>query len=177
MSRLIDDLLSLSRLETRTAIAPGDRADVVHIVEMVLESLSHQASEAGVKLERNLPAHPVEVNGDHDELFQVFENLVENAIKYGGSGGRIIVSVEPHMQPDGGVRVTVRDFGPGIESEHIPRVTERFYRVEVGTGRQPKGTGLGLSIVKHILTRHYARLAISSEPGQGATFTVTFPPL
>jgi len=174
MARLIDDLLSLSRLEMRSAIAPGDRADMVHVMETVLGQLSQQAGDAGVVFEREFSAATAEVNGDHDELIQVFENLVENAIKYGGEGGRVVVSVREQSEPDEGVSVSVRDFGPGIPSEHIPRVTERFYRVDEG-GRSTKGTGLGLAIVKHILTRHNARLSIASEPGQGATFTVTFP--
>lgn len=176
MARLIDDLLSLSRLEMRSAIAPGDRADVVHVVDTVLEQLAHQAQEAGVELVRQVPADHVEVNGDHDELIQVFENLVENAIKYGGSGGRVEVSVEEsRAAPDPEVRVIVRDFGPGIPAEHIPRITERFYRVEDVGGRATKGTGLGLSIVKHILTRHNARLSIASRVGEGSSFTVSFP--
>ena len=106
----------------------------------------------------------------------VFENLIENACKYGRSGGAVDVTLtQPGKQ--GGVDVTVRDHGPGIPEEHIPRLTERFYRVDVETSRGQKGTGLGLAIVKHILTRHNARLTIESRPGEGAAFTVHFPPV
>jgi two-component system phosphate regulon sensor histidine kinase PhoR len=111
------------------------------------------------------------VAGERDELFQVFQNLLENACKYGQSGKRVVVSIE---EADGGVDVTVKDFGPGIPKEHIPRITERFYRVDVETSRARNGTGLGLSIVKHILNRHGARLAVHSDVGEGAAFIVHF---
>jgi len=104
---------------------------------------------------------------------QVFENLIENACKYGSSGGKVVVAVK--RGEDGESMVSVRDFGPGIAEEHIPRVTERFYRVDVETSRAQKGTGLGLAIVKHILTRHGARLSIRSKLGEGAEFIVNFP--
>ena len=115
------------------------------------------------------------MHGDRDELFQVFENLLENACKYGQSGGRVTVSIETGAAGASEVDVTIRDYGPGIPEEHIPRITERFYRVDVDTSRAQKGTGLGLSIVKHILTRHNARLSIKSEVGKGAAFTVHLP--
>ena len=107
----------------------------------------------------------------------MFENLIENALKYGASGGRIIVSLTSSLSADGAgeVRVTVRDFGPGIAPEHLPRLTERFYRVDVGDSRAQGGTGLGLSLVKHILNRHRGRLLIESVPKNGATFTACFP--
>jgi two-component system phosphate regulon sensor histidine kinase PhoR len=146
--------------------------DLVAVVGGVADTLGHLAAELGVVIERYFPDHAVVVAGDRDELFQVFENLLENACKYGQSGKRIVVSVEE--TPDG-VDVTVRDFGPGIPKEHIPRITERFYRVDVETSRAQKGTGLGLSIVKHILNRHGARLSIHSEVGEGASFVAHFP--
>ncbi len=142
----------------------------------VFPALTPLAKDNGVVIEREFPGEPTDVPGDRDELFQVFENLLENACKYGQSGGRVVVSVATgHDGPEPTVDVTVRDFGPGIAEEHIPRVTERFYRVEVEGSPSQKGTGLGLSIVKHILTRHNGRLAIRSRPGEGATFTVTLP--
>lgn len=110
-------------------------------------------------------------------MLRLFENLIENALKYGASGGRIIVSLISGAAPDGTqeIRVLVRDFGPGIAPEHLPRLTERFYRVDVGDSRSQGGTGLGLSLVKHILNRHRGRLLIESVPKQGATFTACFP--
>ena len=174
MARLIDDLLSLSRIEMKPFVTPGETVDLKLVLGTVLDSLAHLATEYGMTVERHFPGEAVMVPGSRDELFQVFENLVENAFKYGQSGGRVDVSIRR-----GGakreVEVEVRDYGPGIAEEHIPRITERFYRVDVEGSRPQKGTGLGLSIVKHILTRHNARLAIRSRLGEGATFTVTLP--
>jgi two-component system phosphate regulon sensor histidine kinase PhoR len=176
MARLIDDLLSLSRLEMKPYLKPGAKVDLWTVVQSVVDSLNLLARESGVKIETDMPDHAVEVPGDRDELFQVFENLLENACKYGQSGGRVTVSIENvETGPQREVAVTIRDFGPGIPEEHIPRITERFYRVDVETSRAQKGTGLGLSIVKHILTRHNGRLSIKSKVGEGAAFTVHLP--
>lgn len=176
MARLIDDLLSLSRLEMKPYLKPGVKVDLRQTVEAVIASLAPLAAETGVVVERDFAEGPLEVHGDRDELFQVFQNLLENACKYGQSGGRVEVSmrrVSEAGEPE--LEVTVRDFGPGIPAEHIPRVTERFYRVDVETSRAQKGTGLGLSIVKHILSRHNGRLTIRSELGKGSAFTVSLP--
>ncbi|CDX61782.1 ATPase domain-containing protein [Mesorhizobium plurifarium] len=176
MARLIDDLLSLSRLEMKPYLRPGTEVDLRQTIDSVIDSLGPLASENGVVIEREFASGPLVVPGDRDELFQVFENLLENACKYGQSGGRVTVSIagsEDGQQP--GFDVTIRDYGPGIAEEHIPRITERFYRVDVESSRTQKGTGLGLSIVKHILTRHNARLSIKSEVGKGAAFTVHLP--
>ncbi|BCM17131.1 ATP-binding protein [Mesorhizobium sp. J8] len=176
MARLIDDLLSLSRLEMKPYLKPGTEVDLRQTIDSVIDSLGPLASENGVVIEREFANGQLVVPGDRDELFQVFENLLENACKYGQSGGRVTVSIagsEDGQQP--GFDVTIRDYGPGIAEEHIPRITERFYRVDVESSRTQKGTGLGLSIVKHILTRHNARLSIKSEVGKGAAFTVHLP--
>ncbi|TPL05218.1 MULTISPECIES: ATP-binding protein [unclassified Mesorhizobium] len=176
MARLIDDLLSLSRLEMKPYLRPGTEVDLRQTIDSVIDSLGPLAGENGVVIEREFANGPLVVPGDRDELFQVFENLLENACKYGQSGGRVTVSIaggEDSQQP--GFDVTIRDYGPGIAEEHIPRITERFYRVDVENSRTQKGTGLGLSIVKHILTRHNARLSIKSEVGKGAAFTVHLP--
>ncbi len=176
MARLIDDLLSLSRLEMKPYLPPNARVDVRAIVQAVADSLAPLARESGVTMELPPGAGPVTARGDRDELFQVFENLLENACKYGQSGGRVTISIDgPTGGPDPEVAVSFQDYGPGIPEEHIPRITERFYRVDVDTSRAQKGTGLGLSIVKHILTRHKARLSIRSEVGKGSTFTVHLP--
>jgi two-component system, OmpR family, phosphate regulon sensor histidine kinase PhoR len=173
MARLIDDLLSLSRLEMKPFVNPSERVDLRHLLESVIGSLSQLARESGVTVERSYPDGALAIPGSQDELTQVFENLVENALKYGQSGGRVELTVERPSSDE--VTVTVRDFGPGIPEEHIPRITERFYRVDVAESRAQKGTGLGLAIVKHILTRHRGRLAIRSEVGKGAAFTVHLP--
>jgi two-component system phosphate regulon sensor histidine kinase PhoR len=117
------------------------------------------------------------VAGDRDELLRVFENLIENALKYGANGKRVDISFGGGSSPEGRpeTSVAVRDYGPGIAPEHLPRLTERFYRVDVSESRAQGGTGLGLALVKHILNRHRGRLTIASTPGAGATFTVHLP--
>lgn len=176
MARLIDDLLSLSRLEMKPYLRPGARVDLRRTLDAVINSLAPLAQENSVVVERDFPDGPLDVPGERDELFQVFQNLLENACKYGQPGGRAVVSIaEGRDGPEPTVDVTVRDFGPGIAEEHIPRITERFYRVDAATSRAQKGTGLGLAIVKHILTRHGGWLSIQSEPGKGAAFTVHLP--
>jgi two-component system phosphate regulon sensor histidine kinase PhoR len=176
MARLIDDLLSLSRLEMKPYLKPGEKVDLRGVLDNVIDSLGPLAKDSGLVVERHFADARLEVMGDRDELFQVFENLFENACKYGQSGGRVVVSVAgPEAGGEQEIAVTIRDFGPGIAEEHIPRVTERFYRIDGEASRAQKGTGLGLAIVKHILTRHEARLTIRSKPGEGAAFTVHFP--
>ncbi|MBZ9605647.1 ATP-binding protein [Phyllobacterium chamaecytisi] len=171
MARLIDDLLSLSRIEMKAHIAVKDQVDLAVVLNHVADSLSPLAAELGVEFERNIDAGPINVLGDRDELTQVFQNLLENACKYGQSGKKIIIE----LKRDGGsIKATIQDFGPGIPDEHIPRLTERFYRVSLETSRAQKGTGLGLAIVKHILTRHRARLTVRSKVGEGSSFTVVF---
>jgi two-component system phosphate regulon sensor histidine kinase PhoR len=178
MARLIDDLLSLSRVELSAHVRPDTLVDILPIIRQVGDGLEPLAAERGVKVEVDLPETPVVIAGDREELLRVFENLIENALKYGASGGKVMVSVHSANTPDGTpeIRVSVRDFGPGIAPEHLPRLTERFYRVDVGDSRAQGGTGLGLSLVKHILNRHRGRLLIESIPKNGATFTAAFPP-
>ncbi len=177
MARLIDDLLSLSRVELSAHVRPEKMVDVVPLVRQVVDGLEPLASERQVAIELVLPEEPVAVAGDTEELLRLLENLIENGLKYGASGGRVVVTLAAPADGESGgeVRLAVRDFGPGIAPEHLPRLTERFYRVDVGDSRAQGGTGLGLSLVKHILNRHRGRLAIESVPGQGATFTAYFP--
>jgi two-component system, OmpR family, phosphate regulon sensor histidine kinase PhoR len=177
MARLIDDLLSLSRVELSAHVRPDASVDIVPIIRQVADGLEPLAKERQVEIEIDLPAEPVSIAGDREELLRLFENLIENALKYGASGGRIIVSLTRATSSEGApeIRIKVRDFGPGIAPEHLPRLTERFYRVDVGDSRAQGGTGLGLSLVKHILIRHRGRLLIESVPKNGATFTACFP--
>ena len=144
------------------------------MVRQVADALEPLARELEVTIETDLPDEPVMVTGERDELIQVVENLVENGCKYGQSGGRVEVAVAPAAEGHGPT-FSVRDHGPGIAEEHIPRLTERFYRVDVAESRKHRGTGLGLAIVKHILARHRARLTVESKLGEGALFKVTFP--
>jgi two-component system phosphate regulon sensor histidine kinase PhoR len=153
---------------------PAGRVDLGAIIHHVADALEPLSREVGVAIEVSAPDVPVMVRGERDELIQVFENLVENACKYGQSGKHVEVTLKPAAGSTGPV-VTVRDHGPGIAAEHLPRLTERFYRADVEASRLHRGTGLGLAIVKHILARHEARLSIESRPGEGALFIVTFP--
>jgi two-component system phosphate regulon sensor histidine kinase PhoR len=177
MARLIDDLLSLSRVELSAHVRPDTLVDIVPIIRQVVDGLELLARERHVAIEIDLPQTPVLIAGDREELLRLFENLVENALKYGASGGKVVVSLSQALSGEDApeVRVMVRDFGPGIAPEHLPRLTERFYRVDVGDSRAQGGTGLGLSLVKHIVSRHRGRLLIESVPRQGAAFTACFP--
>lgn len=176
MARLIDDLLSLSRIEMKPYMRSGEKVDIVAIIAGVVETLGHLAQEYGVKVAFKRPEAPVLVPGSRDELTQVFVNLLENACKYGQEGERVEITIGTSASgPTPEATVTFRDFGPGIAEEHIPRITERFYRVDVESSRVKNGTGLGLAIVKHILTRHEGRLTIRSKLGEGAAFTVHLP--
>jgi two-component system, OmpR family, phosphate regulon sensor histidine kinase PhoR len=177
MARLIDDLLSLSRVELSAHVRPDTLVDLVPIIRQVADGLEPLAGERQVAIDIHLPDTPVAIAGDREELLRVFENLIENALKYGASGGKVMVSLTSAVSAEGlpEVRVVVRDFGPGIAPEHLPRLTERFYRVDVGDSRAQGGTGLGLSLVKHIVNRHRGRLLIESVLKNGATFTACFP--
>ncbi len=176
MARLIDDLLSLSRIELNAHRRPDTPVDLVPIVRQVVDGLQTLARDRGVTVNIEA-ASALPVLGDHDELVRIFENLVENALKYGAAGRRVDIKIGPGSSAEGEpeAQVSVRDFGPGISPEHLPRLTERFYRVDVTESRAQGGTGLGLALVKHILNRHRGRLTIDSAPGAGATFAVHLP--
>lgn len=179
MSRLIDDLLSLSRFETALGRSDFTKVDLIDTLVHVKSAFQPVAARGDIvlSLDRStVPSGAGLVHGSRDELIQLFDNLVENAIKYGGDGKRVDIIVAPARLGDlPALSVEVTDHGPGITEEHIPRLTERFYRVDVETSRGKQGTGLGLAIVKHIVTRHEGRLSIRSQPGSGTTVLVTFP--
>ena len=200
MARLIDDLLSLSRIELNEHIAPEGRVDLSLAVLDVIDALTPLAAEYGVRLQTRLPERGAAVvNGDRDQILQVIQNLFDNALKYSPRGGAVDIeldadlpaeSVLPQARPGaarlslltpdmvGGERFVVlrcADHGPGIAREHLPRLSERFYRVEGQKSGERLGTGLGLAIVKHIINRHRGGLAIESVEGQGTTFTAYLP--
>lgn len=175
MKRLIDDLLQLSRIELRAHVQPRTPVDLAAVARETIDALDARAREAGMRIAFEAPEAPPVVPGDRDELLRVVENLVENAIRYGEGGDRIEVRIAGPEAERAGVRLSVRDFGPGIAADHMPRLTERFYRVDAGQSRAKGGTGLGLAIVKHIVARHRGRLTIESTPGEGALFTVDLP--
>lgn len=174
MRRLIDDLLSLSRIEMNEHVRPSDRADLESVARDVVDAAQPALARAGIRATISVAADARPVTGARDELLQIAQNLIDNAVKYGGEGGDIAVRI--FAAPDGLMTaLSVSDRGPGIAREHLPRLTERFYRVDDAASRERGGTGLGLAIVKHILNRHRGRLEIESEPGDGARFTVFIP--
>ncbi len=177
MRRLIDDILSLSRIELKAHVRPAGLVDLSEIIRHTADAMSPLAADLGVDIRVEIQNVPARIKGDRDELIQVTENLIENALKYGHRGKFVDIGLsEPSGDPEERAwQLSVRDYGEGIPPEHLPRLTERFYRVDVESSRAMKGTGLGLAIVKHILTRHRGRLEVESEPGKGATFKVTLP--
>jgi two-component system phosphate regulon sensor histidine kinase PhoR len=179
MNRLIDDLLSLSRIELVEHQAPAERVDLTELLEGLVAGFEPRLAEHGLTLDMDLaPALPA-VLGDADQLAQVAQNLLDNALKYGREGGAVRLVAAPAAGPRWparpGVVMTVADRGHGIPREHLPRLTERFYRVDTGRSRAIGGTGLGLAIVKHIVNRHRGQLAIDSEEGVGTTVSVWLP--
>ena len=173
MRRLIDDLLSLSRIELNEHVLPLGTADLAAIARDVVDAVQPQIARAGIRVPIEVEGTVPPVAGERDELIQVVQNLLDNAIKYGGDGGDVTIRLTSGQDPSGPVvRLAVADKGPGIAREHLPRLTERFYRVDAKASRERGGTGLGLAIVKHILNRHRGRLEIESEPGQGSRFTI-----
>ena len=175
MSRLVRDLLSLSRIELDQHTRPTGRIELAGLLNTVVDLLAIRAEDRGVSLVLDVPADLPAVIGDDDQLTQVFQNLVDNAIKYGSTNNTVIIRADTGGVEGRTVSVAVIDRGVGIPKSHLPRLTERFYRVDPARSRAMGGTGLGLAIVKHILTRHGGRLSVDSEPGRGSTFTVHLP--
>ncbi len=184
MSRLVNDLLSLSRIELNEHSAPQDHVALSGVLRHVVDGLALQAQARDNRLEVDLPDDLPPVVGQPDELTQVFQNLIDNALKYGGEQRPVEISARRvdrvptaagQALPGGAVAVAVRDHGEGIAREHLPRLTERFYRVDTARSRTLGGTGLGLAIVKHIVNRHRGALTIDSTPGEGSIFTVYLP--
>ncbi|MGH8309221.1 MAG: ATP-binding protein, partial [Steroidobacteraceae bacterium] len=174
MRRLVDDLLMLSRIEQHEHARPDAEVDLNRVLRSVLDLLQLRASSRKVALELSVdPALPRAI-GDYDELTIVFQNLVDNAVKYTRPATTVRITARPAAADDR-VAVAVSDEGEGIPANHLPRLTERFYRVDAARSRQLGGTGLGLAIVKHVVNRHRGRLDIQSTPGKGSTFTVTLP--
>jgi len=179
MNRLVDDLLSLSRVEADERVRPTEDVDLGALLGSVIGALHPLAREAGVEIAAEGVAPGVVVPGDADQLRQVFTNLIENALKYGGAGGlagvRLAVAPRDASIRGPAARVEIWDRGEGIDPIHIPRLTERFYRIDTHRSREQGGTGLGLAIVKHIVGRHRGRLRVTSQPGRGSCFTVILP--
>ncbi len=179
MNRLVGDLLSLSRVEEVSRMRPTDPVDLDQIIRSVARNLSPFANSNNSTVTYEDAETSVVVPGDADQLLQVITNLVENALKYGGQGTEVAVSLTKvhgrHGLRGDGWMVSVQDNGPGIDSIHITRLTERFYRIDSHRSREMGGTGLGLAIVKHIINRHRGRLKIESTLGKGSVFSVVLP--
>lgn len=173
MFRLINDLLSLSRIEMDEHSRPRGSVDMTALLRRLIELLDQKAKAADLRIETDWPDDLPPVRGDSDQLFQVFQNLLDNALKYGAGGEWVSISAQ--RRDARRIAVSVTDRGPGIPQQHQGRLTERFYRVDPARSRELGGTGLGLAIVKHIVSRHRGRLHIASEPGKGSTFTVILP--
>ncbi|WP_338607731.1 ATP-binding protein [Pelagibacterium nitratireducens] len=176
MSSLIDDLLSLSRIELRQHVKPTTEVNLNLLLREVAETLEPKVTAAQLVLDLKLPDEPVTIIGDRQELFEVLENLADNAIKYGGDGGMVEIALVAGASRSGAHHaITVTDFGAGIAEEHVPRLTERFYRGDAEANRKKKGTGLGLAIVKHIVARHHGLLSIRSKLGEGTRVEILLP--
>ncbi|PPQ28852.1 ATP-binding protein [Rhodopila globiformis] len=179
MNRLIDDLLSLSRIELTEHQTPAEPLELAPLVSHMVASFEPRLTERNIQLALQIDPDLPAVAGDADQMAQVLENLLDNAVKYGRDGGVLSVSVTAPQSDRWPVRrgvvIAVADQGAGIPREHLPRLTERFYRVDKGRSRAVGGTGLGLAIVKHIVNRHRGQLIIESEMGQGTTVSVWLP--
>tara|TARA_B110000046_G_scaffold12526_1_gene12353 strand:+ start:167 stop:1255 length:1089 start_codon:yes stop_codon:yes gene_type:complete len=186
MSRLIEDLLVISRIESNEHIFPTSRVDIYKLINQVKQNLMKSAMEKSIKINVNTFEGELFILGNEDELLQVFTNLFENSIKYANQGSAITANYrlensnvldnnQTKLVKSTFTVIEIIDQSEGIPEKHISRLTERFYRIDAGRSREVGGTGLGLTIVKHILNKHRASLDIASKVGVGSVFTVKFP--
>jgi two-component system phosphate regulon sensor histidine kinase PhoR len=174
MLRIIEDLMSLSRIEADRFVAPDESVSIEDVVRLAIANTSYTRSVRPCEFAVEIPSDLPQVRGDRGQLIQIFDNLLSNGLRYGcnRSDSRIEIVGERSGE---WVTVTVTDHGPGIAREHLPRITERFYRVDAARSRESGGTGLGLAIVKHIVERHRGTLEIRSSVGVGTSVTVRLP--
>jgi two-component system phosphate regulon sensor histidine kinase PhoR len=180
MRRLIEDLLSLTRIELNEHVPPRGEVSLEAVVKQASAALTPLAKADGITIVVDAAEALPPIVGERDELVQLFQNLIHNAIKYGRDDGEVKISLRQQASagrrgPETMLVAAVKDDGEGIPAEAIPRLTERFYRVDVKRSRERGGTGLGLAIVKHIVNRHNGRMQIESRPGEGSTFTIILP--
>jgi two-component system phosphate regulon sensor histidine kinase PhoR len=174
MLRIIEDLMSLSRIEADRFRAPGDRVSIEGILSAAIDNASNMRTGRQCTFNVDLPPDLPAMRGDEAQLIQLFDNVLANAVRYGCDGNNSVIDVSAARTGDW-VTVTVTDHGPGIPREHLPRVTQRFYRVDPARSRESGGTGLGLAIVKHIVERHRGSLDIKSTIGVGTSVRVRLP--
>ena len=177
MKRLVEDLLTLSRVEANERRSPKQTMVLQDVVAKACAPLAVLADKMGVSIEASLPDDEIHFQGDQSEVVRAIMNLVENALRYGNSGGYVQIAGEINNQANSASNVTIEvsDDGPGVESHHIPRLTERFYRIDAHRSRDAGGSGLGLAIVKHILNHHRGHMSFESQLNQGSKVTLTFP--
>jgi two-component system phosphate regulon sensor histidine kinase PhoR len=174
MLRIIEDLMSLSRIEADRFVAPGEVIDVADIVSTAVANAGHLRASGTCEFQVEVADQLPPIRGDRAQLIQLLDNLISNAVRYGCDrpGSKIEIAAE---RSGPWIRLTIADHGPGIPREHLPRVTERFYRVDAARSRETGGTGLGLAIVKHVIERHRGSLEIKSTIGVGTSVTVQLP--
>lgn len=174
MLRIIEDLMSLSRIEADRFLAPGDRVNLSGIIEAAVANASHARAGRTCQFNLEIAGDLPEIRADRAQLGQVLDNLISNAVRYGSDSSGAVIDITAKRSGDW-VIVNVADHGPGIAREHLPRITERFYRVDAARSRESGGTGLGLAIVKHIIERHRGSLDIRSTVGVGTTVSFRLP--
>ena len=175
MLGIVEDLMSLSRIEADRYRTPDERIDLGDVARIAVEHAVSVAARRGCSVEAKIEPHLPSVLGDYGQLLQLADNLLGNAIRYGCRGKGSVATISVRAET-GQVMLIVSDEGEGIAAQHLPRLTERFYRVDSARSRESGGTGLGLAIVKHIVERHRGTLDIRSKPGKGTTVTITLPP-
>jgi two-component system phosphate regulon sensor histidine kinase PhoR len=174
MQRIVEDLMSLSRIEADRFATPTESASIAEVIDAAVANVTKIADADGCKVLVDMPPDLPVIRGDFGQLVQLVENLLTNAIRYGCGPDCSTVKIGALLDSSW-IRIMVADEGPGIAREHLPRVTERFYRVDAARSRESGGTGLGLAIVKHIVERHRGAFDISSEPGRGTSVAVRLP--
>lgn len=172
LSALIDDILEISRLESNRELPKFSRIDITRTVSRAVDDISEKAKKRGIVLESACRESKVAIFGIEDHVYRAVMNLLDNAVNYTSSGGKVTVSC---VKEEDAVRISVSDTGIGIAGGHLPRIFERFYRVDSARSREAGGTGLGLAIVKHVMNIHNGSVSVESREGVGSTFTLTFP--
>jgi len=172
LSALIDDILELTKLENKRELGPFAPVDIKEVLKRAVETIESKARKKGILIEKSCSGESFLVLGIEDHLYRALLNLLDNALNYSDTGGKIMISCQ---KIDGQIKISIADTGMGISSDHLPRLFERFYRIDSARSRQLGGTGLGLAIVKHVMNIHQGTVSVESELGKGSIFTLSFP--